>query len=501
MSIRKGDLVGRSPITRREALKWGAAGAGALAFGGVASAFQTKSFDVHIRLFASPVEAQILAGPTTSIYQYTARLLKGPKGTLKSLPGSILGPIIRLKRGQRVKIEFVNGLAEPTVTHFHGLHVPFAADGHPLNTVAPGGSWSHEFTVMNRAGTYWYHAHTDMRTGFQVNKGLAGLLIVEEDTERWLKLPSGSNDIPVVIQDKRFSASNQILHSTGSQSGHLGNTILINGVAGAALSVGTTDYRLRFLNGCNARILKLAWSNGMPMTVLGTDGGLLESPVEHPYLMLGPGERRDVYVDCSGYPEGTVFQLVSEAFQKGGAGSGTPAQGSHMSLMNVSVDYAFASSPFLPSTLRPYTKWSKGDTVNQGNPRVFGLEYMGMWTINGNVFELNNYTNDEMIQLNQLELWQIRNDLPQGFEQPHPIHFHGPQFQIVERTGDLESAWYDTVREGFVDDGWHDTVLAFTGERVEIATKWTDYQGLFLYHCHNLEHEDMGMMRNLFVHA
>lgn len=487
-------------LSRRSLLRWGGAGFSALALGGFARVMAADKVDVHIRLFASPATVQILgSGNPTDVYQFTARLIKGPKGTIQQIPGSHIGPTLHLRTGQRVRIEFVNNLAEVTVVHFHGLHVPMAADGHPINSVDPGGVYNHEFTVLNQAGTYWYHAHTDMRTGFQVYRGLYGMIVVHDSVDDSLGLPRGLCDVPVVIQDVRFNGFNWLVHSTGSQTGHLGDKILINGKYATTFSAATRCYRFRLLNGSNSRIYKLAWDNGMPMTVIGTDGGLLPHPIEKPYLMLSPGERRDVYVDFSDMPKGTVVKLLSLAYEHGGPGSGFPIQGSPMELWRISIDRLEDGYANLPSTLRPMPQWDKASAVNNGNSRVFALEYMGGWSINGRMFELTGYEEDEIVVLNQLELWEIRNDLATGTVQPHPIHFHGPQFQIASRITEVDDPWYDTIRDGYVDEGWHDTILAFPGERIEFLTKWTHFTGLFLYHCHNLEHEDMGMMRNLFV--
>jgi|CXWL01.1.fsa_nt_gi FtsP/CotA-like multicopper oxidase with cupredoxin domain len=493
------EQLGRSAFSRRDLLRYGGMGIGAFTTGGFAQTFSTKKVDVHIQLIASNSTAQILSGAATNTYRYTARLLSGPRQTLRPIFGSFLGPTIHLWKGQRVRVDFYNQLAEDAVVHFHGLEVPHSADGHPLNTVAPGGTFRHEFEVVNNAGTYWYHTHTDMRTGFQVNKGLAGLIIIHEPIEEKLGLPSGNYDIPIVMQDRRFNTSNQFMHSTGSQTGFLGDKILINGFYAQNLSVGTRPYRLRLLNGCNSRILKVAWDNAMPMTVIGTDGGLLNQPVTKPYLVMSPGQRRDVWVDFGQYGLGTQMKLVSQAFDRGGPGSGMPAQGTPMDLLDVTVNQSITSSAILPSSLASFPIWQEANAVNVGNARTFGLEYMGMWTINGNTFELNNYTNDEIVQMNQLEVWEVRNDLIGALEQPHPMHFHGPQFQVCYRQNTDPGAWYDTIKDGYVDEGWQDTILAFPRERVKILTKWTRHPGLFLYHCHNLEHEDMGMMRNLYA--
>lgn len=501
MSSRNEERLDFGSVSRRSALKWAGAGLGSLALGGVARAVLPGKFDVHIRLYADAATAQILPGAATNVYQYTAKLIYGPRDTIQRIPGSHIGPTLHFLTGQRVRIEFVNRLAEETVVHLHGLHVPMSADGHPLNTVPPGGVWNHEFTVLNQAGTYWYHAHTDMRTGFQVNRGLAGMILVHDKADDLAPVPKRPYDLALAIQDRRFNSGNQLVHSTGSQTGFLGDKILVNGIYAQPIAVSERCYRLRILNGCNSRIFKLGWSDGSPVCVLGTTGGLLPAPEERPYVMLSPGDRVELWADFYDRPVGSEVSLMTLPFENGGPGSGYPPQGTQMELQRFVVQAGSMEYLPLPSELRPFPQWDRSQAVNAENSRVFALEYMGMWTINGNTFELSNYTNDEEVRLNQLELWEIRNDLPNAVTQAHPMHFHGPQFQIVRRWMEDDLYWYDSVREGFVDGGWHDTILAFPGERVEFLTRWTDYTGLFLYHCHNLEHEDMGMMRNLYVHT
>ena len=139
--------------------------------------------DVELVLTAAPDEVRVLPGAPTRVWRFTGRVLKGPVDTLQILPGSYLGPIIRLRRGQRVRVRFANQLAEDSIVHWHGLDVPEAADGHPRRVIGHGGEYVYEFEVTNRAGTYWYHPHPHMRTGAQVYAGLAGLLLVRDAEE------------------------------------------------------------------------------------------------------------------------------------------------------------------------------------------------------------------------------------------------------------------------------------------------------------------------------
>lgn len=482
-------------LTRRSFLQAAGIGASALATGSLAQVLGNRN-DVHLRLISQAASLPILPGNLTNAYRYTGSLRMGPRGTVQNL-SSCIGPIIRLESGQNVQIDHLNSLTENTVVHFHGMNVPELADGHPKDVLAPGELHSHRFRVINRAGTYWFHPHPDMRTGYQVHRGMAGMMIVHDAEERALGLPSGACDVPVVIQDKRFNASNQFQHSTGSQTGHLGSRILINGFADYVWNCGTRLYRFRFLNGCNSRILKLAWDDGQPMTVIGTDGGLLSEPVVKPYVMLGPGQRIEVIGDFTTKSVGSQIKLKSLAYLNGGPGSGTPPQGTEMDLMVCNVNYQTPESVTIPSILTPIVRYDRNAAVNAATPRMFATEYMnGMWTINGRTFEMLEVADEEKVRLNDLEVWEMRNDLPADQFQPHPMHLHGPMFQIHKRWTNEDTAWYETISEGYVDEGWHDTVLLFPGERAEFMLKFGPYPGLFLMHCHNLEHEDMGMMRN-----
>jgi len=146
--------------------------------------------DVELALRAVPGDVQILSGARIRVWTYLGRVVKGPPETLQTIPGSYLGPTIRVRTGQKVRIRFTNELPEPTIVHWHGLHVPEPMDGHPRFLVARSQTYVYEFEVINRAGTYWYHPHHHNRTGPQVYSGLAGLLIVSDETDAALGLPS-----------------------------------------------------------------------------------------------------------------------------------------------------------------------------------------------------------------------------------------------------------------------------------------------------------------------
>jgi len=511
-------------INRRQFLKVTGAGAAALASGGITSLVKAAAAgaltnpasnfnpDLDIALKATPAETPVFAGNPTRVWRYRAQLLKGNPASLVHLENSYLGPVIRARTGQKVRIRFTNEVADETIVHWHGLHVPAEMDGHPRYVIAPGDSYIYEFEVRNRAGTYWYHPHPHGITGPQVYGGLAGLFLVSDDEEKAAGLPDGDFDIPLVIQDRAFDRRNQLVYLSGQRmeqmTGFLGDWILVNGRPNFSLPVASRVYRLRVLNGSNSRIYKLAWQDGHPLTVIGTDGGLLETPVQRRYVMLGPGERLELWADFSQYPVGSESILVSLPFDAGAMGGGRMGDGmmgsaaalpngAGFSVLRIKVTRREPETLALPQRLSTINRYRYPDAVNRNNPRRFHLVMRHMaWTINGRTFRMQEVAPDEKVRLNTLEVWEFINEgggmgMMGGMNMPHPMHLHGMQFQVLERQG--------VRHEGYVDEGWKDTVLLMPGERVKILVRFADYPGLFLYHCHNLEHEDMGMMRNYLI--
>lgn len=497
-------------LSRRAFLRAAGYGIGAVAVGGLPRTLQSQivpgtiaqyARPARLTLTAAPSTEQILSGAATNVWRYTAQRLSGPYDTVTPIPGSYLGPTLRGWKGQRFQIRFQNNLSEQTIVHWHGLNIPPESDGHPRDAVGPGASYNYDFTVVNRAGTYFYHPHPDMLTGAQVFRGLAGLFIVHDAEEQAAGLPKGPCDVPVVIQDRRFDANNQFVYNTGGMAGFLGDQVLVNGFANYELNCYTRAYRLRIVNASNSRVYKLGWGDGSPMTVIGSDGGLLESPVEKPYVMLSPGERVEVWLDLRNKNVGDELLLKSLSFSaQGPSGGQLPVNGAPLDIMNFKVVYQQQENLVLPPYLSQIERYDVNQAVNRNNPRLFQISVVsGTFRFNGRLFEMNSWQQDEVVQLGDLEVWEFRNDSSM-MRMIHPIHMHGPAFQVLERTIDSNGAAnYETVRYGYVDEGWKDTLMVMPGERVKLLIKFTHYSGLYLYHCHNLEHEDMGMMRNYYV--
>ncbi len=475
--------------------------------------------DVEIVLTAAPGEVQLRPGRATTVWRFTGRVTKGPATALTAQAESYLGPTLRFTRGQKIRIRFHNELAEPSIVHWHGLDVPEAADGHPHKAIAAGSEYLYEFTVENRAGTYWYHPHPHERTGPQVNMGLAGLLIVSDPEERALGLPDGEADLVCVLQDRSFDEQNQFRYASNMmerEMGFTGDVMLVNGKPDAQWSLATRAYRLRVLNGSNARIYKLAWSDGTPMTLLGSDGGLLERPAERKFVTLAPGQRAELWLDLGARALGSTLELRSEAFPiadggldmagmgmggMGGMGGMQPRAGSvplgaPLKLLGITVARREASTAKLPAKLATYDRtWQP---VSDAPLRKVPLTFRQMvWFMGGRAFDMHGVAEDETVKAGSTHVWEFTNaGGPMGTQMAHPIHIHGRQFRVLARSG---GAAGNALREGLVDDGWMDTVLVLPGETVAIQVRFTEHKGLYLYHCHVLEHEDMGMMRNFRV--
>ncbi len=528
-------------IKRRKLLKYTAIGiAGAVTYpcwakteGFVSVNRPSAGFspDVEIELTMDTADVAILSGEKTHVWKVTGKVLTGPATALDNNEGTYLAPTLRFKKGQKIRLILNNNLPAQSILHWHGLHVPSNMDGNPMYAINHGETYIYEFEILNRAGTYWFHAHTHGATARQVYSGLAGLFIVSDEQEQALNLPDDSCDVPLVIQDRSFDGQNQLAysgHMMQRMQGFLGDQILVNGRPDFVLPVATRAYRLRFLNGSNSRIYKLAWDDGTPITVLGVDGGLLESPEQHAYVMLAPGQRLEVWMDFSERALGTELTLRSLPFTSashGGMGMGmmggrgmrggmmggmmsvsTLPSGSDYPLMKIRVAKKEQGHNTLPKTLTPITELQLKNAANPTKPKTIAMSMKHMSAqLNGRSYAMDDIQPDEIIPVNSLQLIEFDNGFDGGMHgmmmaMPHPMHLHGEQFQIVKREVNAGSSDnYASVSGGFINKGWQDTVLVMPGEKVTILKPFNDFKGLFMYHCHNLEHEDMGMMRDFLI--
>lgn len=210
----------RNTLTRREFLRYAALGSAALWVGGPATsalagtgvAFEP---DVWLQMTAAPAATAVREGARTPVWSYRASVVKGDPASVVAMPESYLGPVLHVRRGQKLRVDFRNRIDDASIINWHGLHVPARMQGLPRYAAKPGASYRYEFTIDDRAGTYWYHAMSPGRTPQQVYFGLAGMLVVHDRREASLPLPRGACDLPIVVQDRDFGPDNRFSYPLG----------------------------------------------------------------------------------------------------------------------------------------------------------------------------------------------------------------------------------------------------------------------------------------------
>jgi len=433
-------------------------------------------------------------GFTLTAQSSTAQIIKGKSTHVLGYNNQLLGPTIKAMSGLTVNIQFENQLNEESSIHWHGFILPSNMDGLPQNAVASGGSFTYQFPIQQRAGTYWYHPHPHQKTAKQVFKGLGGLFIVNDSEESALGLPSGDFEVPLIIQDKRFYPDYSINYSpkpSEIMTGYLGDRVLVNGRYSPKISVSTKWYRFRILNGSNARVYNLALSNGTSFLLIGSDGGLLSNSELLNSILLAPGERLDILIDFSNYQIGTELFLISNTFSDSVQGSQS------FKILKFTVEKQLSDSFIPPTTLSTISLIPQSSALKTRTFKIGGMSMngsmmgnsssssmQGMHTINGKTYDMNRI--DEVVNKGDTEIWIFDNSMGQEI---HPIHVHGIQFQVIERIGG----------RGVIlssEKGWKDTVLCMANEQVKVIMTFPNSPGTFLLHCHNLEHEDDGMMLN-----
>lgn len=395
--------------------------------------------------------------------------------------GTYLAPTLKLINGQQVSINYTNNLKETTTMHGHGMHLPANMDGSAHQPIYPNETWSAQYTVNQRACTNWYHPHAMDKTAEHVYQGLAGLLIIEDEESQKLDLPKnyGVDDIPLVLQDRFFDRNGQIyynptMHQT--MMGYKGDTFISNGVINPYLEVEAKEIRFRLLNGANSTVYELAFSDNRTFKQIAGDNSFLEKPVEMNSLRLSPGERAEIIVNLS---NDKGISLTLDEIRQG------------KSFLKIDVTQKATSTTTVPKVLTSLIKLSKNSVVRE---RKFVLSgRMGRVFINNKKMNMNRI--DEVLKLNETEIWEITNKRMMMMRMEHNFHIHGTHFMVIERNGS-----YDNVLEN--ERAYKDTVYLAAGDTVKIIMKMTDYVDKkvpYMYHCHFLEHEDAGMMGQFTV--
>ncbi|OKK00346.1 multicopper oxidase family protein [Amycolatopsis sp. CB00013] len=441
----------------------------------------------------------------------TAEILPGVRTPIWGYEGIFPGPTIESRRDRTVVAHHRNELPVPTVVHLHGGHTPADSDGYPTDLVLPRSGWStahaghgmvdararisngerdYVFPLRQRAATLWYHDHRMDFTGPAVYRGLAGFHLVRDDEEDALGLPSGERELPLMIADRSFDEHGEFAYPSLDRSlrttpgvesayveGVFGDVILVNGAPWPVHEVAATRYRLRLLNGSNARRYDLALDPPPPggggLVQIGADQGLLDAPRAHDHLPIAPAERYDVVVDFGRYPVGTEVTLVNRL------GTGSTAQ-----VMRFLVARRAADDSRVPAKLSeiPPLPREQATTTRDFSFRAGAVHGRSGWVIGGEPFSPDLMSASP--RLGDTEIWRFVADIH------HPVHLHLVGFRILSRGG---------RPPGPFDGGIKDTVDLAPGESVEVIARFDGYRGRYVFHCHNAEHEDMAMMANFEV--
>jgi spore coat protein A, manganese oxidase len=517
-------------ISRGEFLRLGIAGGVTLAFGASACSGSGEGSTgtllpskakvpepFRVPLPVPPVLEPVRTDAGTDYYEMTQKtgrveILPGLQTEVWGYDGIFPGPTVESRSGRKIIVRQRNDLPVPVSTHLHGGRTPPESDGYPTDLIPPndlahdhsteghgsmgmGGApyfKDYVYPLEQRAATLWYHDHRMDFTGPQVWRGLAGFHIIRDEEDDALPLPKDKRDVPLMICDRSFDEDGSFLYPSLDPSlqvkpgveddymdGVIGDTILVNGAPWPVLEVSATKYRFRILNASNARRYELALEpeNSAPFIQIGSDGGLLGAPILHRTIRIAQAERFDVVVDFSKYDVGTEVTLKNRM-----------GQGKTASVMRFRVARKEKDYSAVPGLLSDMAEFHGLTESGAGRTREFRFSRVAdkgrtMWGINGEPFDPERMA--ARPELGSTEVWHLR-----AAPAAHPIHLHLVHFKVLSRNGRKPLP---------TDAGWKDTVDLTSGEVARVLFRFDGYRGRYVFHCHNLEHEDMMMMANFEV--
>ncbi|MFC0114690.1 multicopper oxidase family protein [Kibdelosporangium aridum] len=396
----------------------------------------------------------------------TAELLPGKPASTWGINGDYLGPTLRAKRGDRVAMAVTNSLNEASTLHWHGMRLPAAMDGGPHQMIQPGQTWSPEWIVDQPAATTWYHPHPHGQTARHVYRGLAGMFLIDDDVA--LPRTYGTDDIPLIIQDKKFTPDGRLDEKSGGTFGILGDQILVNGTYAPFFQVTSQRVRFRVLNGSNAHVYNIGFTDDRTFHVVAGDGGLLEKPVAAQRFRISPGERVEIVAG---------FQPGEQALLKSFEGDSDVESGD-FDLIKFTAAGQLTPSPELPAKLASPTPASQPTKT-----RTFKL---GGSNINGRDMDMTRI--DEVVAAGAHEIWELNNTTF-----AHNFHIHEVAFRVLDIDGEAPPEYMR---------GPKDTVFVPGKTKVRLAVEFgrhTDPKTPYMYHCHILKHEDQGMMGQFVI--
>jgi suppressor of ftsI len=444
--------------------------------------------------FANPLTIPPVLDPETDaegrkvfdldLEQGTSELIPGTSSETWGANGSYLGPTLRASRGDQVQINVHNELPEDTTIHWHGMHLPADADGNPHQPIAPGDTWSPDWRIDQPAATLWYHPHPHGRTADHVYRGVAGLFLLDDpDAPGGLPSDYGFDDIPVILQDKRFGDDGDLDMSTppGSTIGQLGDTILVNGTYSPHVDVRDELVRLRVLNASNGRVYNLGFDDDRRFDLVGTDGGLFPEAHATTRVQVSPGERVEILARLSpgerpvlrSYPPDLGLNFIQNRFSGGD---------DTFDLLEVRAADDLTPSDPPPDRIADDELPDPDDAVTT---REFELS--GSSRINGERMDPTRV--DTIVAVGTTEIWEVTN----GSGNPHNFHIHDVQFRVVDYDGNPLPPQLA---------GPKDTIFLPSRTTARLAVSFSDYTDPttpYMLHCHVLRHEDNGMMAQFTV--
>jgi FtsP/CotA-like multicopper oxidase with cupredoxin domain len=417
--------------------------------------------------------------------------------------GQIPAPRLEVKPGDLLRIQLKNTLDQPTNLHFHGLHLsPEGKQDNVFRHIEPKGTFTYELDIHpeQRAGTYWYHPHLHGFTAEQLSRGLAGIIVVRGDLDDIPEIAAAQEeflllqDFAVTGGDRQGQGGMMGMHqgqgrgqvnNVNFMAGREGQLQTVNGLHHPTIQVSKDLLRLRLVNGSTSRFYRLQL-NGHQLTQIATDGGALPSPIVVDEIMLTPGQRAEVLIPAAELPE-IPIHLVNLPYQRTNMGmmgsqyrDGTEAIAD---LLRTPKTFAQVAIPKELSTIEPLPEpvQTRRFTLNHGMVPGQGMAFL----INGEPYQHQSQDLPQtVVKLDTIEDWELVNTDVMD----HPFHVHVNKFQIISRNGIPETTL-----------AWHDTVLVRIGETVKIRIAFRDFTGETVYHCHILDHEDLGMMGKLKI--
>jgi spore coat protein A len=442
---------------------------------------QTANHDYYC-LHQRQAQAEILPGKLTDIWGYN---------------GITPGPTIVNTQGRQAVIQHVNGLpaVHPTMrynvwtsTHLHGSASKPQYDGY-ASDITDVDCWKdYEYPNHQEARTLWYHDHGVHVTAPNAYMGLAAMYILHDEHELSLPIPHGKYDVPLVIRDAIFEDNGQLLYDDNNQSGVYGDVILVNGVPWPAMQVERRKYRFRILNASISRSYDYSLSTGEPLTVIGTDGGLMPHPQQVASVRHSAGERYEVVIDFSQYQIGQRVVLQNTS-PKNNVDYDTTGVIMAFDVVSEATDLVNNEVPY---DLNPNMRVMGLKEADAVRTRQFEFERGGgQWTINGTTWDDVVNSDYKLVLanpgLNDVEIWELRNPHGGWF---HPVHIHLVDFKILDRNGQPPFDY---------EKGPKDTAYVGENEIVRVVVKFEHEQGRYMIHCHNLVHEDHDMMGQFLV--